>query len=515
MSIKAAIRKDRIGNQVITKTLADGNLAKGANERAVRWMERMLKLAGFNPGKLDNLYDAKTAAALKQFQAARGLPATGELDKRTFENLKGVQKRVRNSAKSPVFGAGQKSSAIADAEKRLRALGYKVGKVDGVFDRQTAEAVKKYKADQGKEFKSDSGLLGATARKSLAREVRELQHAPERRRITNDKAIKQYKRLDKLTAKEVAKQREVPVLGADGKPKLDANGKPVTQQLTGVGVGDKGRAVKNIEARLEKAGYDVGKADGRFDSRTEAALKAFQRRSGLKPTGRVGPKTWARLSKSVILAKDGFSPAQRMGERSSAVKRSEKILQKLGLLKKSEVDGLFDKDTQRASRRFERKYKMGDDGAIGRAQFKKMQKVLKARQNPLGKGRAVTGYRSGSAFRTRVYNVGGGEYLQKNAAVAYTKMVKAARRAGVYLSNTSGFRSMGEQQALYSAYLNGTGNLAARPGYSNHQQGLSMDIGGIGGYGTRAYNWLRANAGRFGFRNDVAGESWHWTYYGR
>ncbi|MEN9799809.1 MAG: hypothetical protein RL653_3506, partial [Pseudomonadota bacterium] len=54
--------------------------------------------------------------------------------------------------------------------------------------------------------------------------------------------------------------------------------------------------------------------------------------------------------------------------------------------------------------------------------------------------------------------------------------------------------------------------LAARPGYSNHQMGLSVDLGGIGGYGTRAYNWLKQNASRYGFVNDVGGEFWHWTY---
>ncbi len=64
----------------------------------------------------------------------------------------------------------------------------------------------------------------------------------------------------------------------------------------------------------------------------------------------------------------------------------------------------------------------------------------------------------------------------------------------------------------YRKYLNGTGNLAAKPGYSHHQNGISMDVGGIGGYNTKAYNWLKANASKYGFQNDVRGEFWHWTY---
>ena len=35
---------------------------------------------------------------------------------------------------------------------------------------------------------------------------------------------------------------------------------------------------------------------------------------------------------------------------------------------------------------------------------------------------------------------------------------------------------MGEQQRLWNAYQNGTGNLAAYPGHSNHQNGVALDI---------------------------------------
>ncbi len=88
-------------------------------------------------------------------------------------------------------------------------------------------------------------------------------------------------------------------------------------------------------------------------------------------------------------------------------------------------------------------------------------------------------------------------------------MLSAARRAGLGIYPLSGFRTYAQQAALYRRYGSGR---AARPGYSNHQQGLSMDIGGVGGYRTRAYRWLAANARRFGFVNDVRGEFWHWTY---
>jgi LAS superfamily LD-carboxypeptidase LdcB len=39
-------------------------------------------------------------------------------------------------------------------------------------------------------------------------------------------------------------------------------------------------------------------------------------------------------------------------------------------------------------------------------------------------------------------------------------------------------------------------------------------MAGVNGYGTAAYRWLANNARRYGFVNDVRGESWHWTYRG-
>lgn len=130
----------------------------------------------------------------------------------------------------------------------------------------------------------------------------------------------------------------------------------------------------------------------------------------------------------------------------------------------------------------------------------------------LGAGKTVMGYVNGRASQITLQSVGGGQFMRADAAKNFLAMQKAASAAGVNLSATSGFRSMEQQQSLYQKYKNGTGNLAARPGYSNHQGGVSMDIGGVGSYSTRALGWLKASASKFGFVNDVRGEYWHWTF---
>ena len=59
--------------------------------------------------------------------------------------------------------------------------------------------------------------------------------------------------------------------------------------------GCSGEEVKELQSDLILKGYDPGTADGKFGSKTEAAVKAFQRDNGLTPDGVVGPKTWAVL----------------------------------------------------------------------------------------------------------------------------------------------------------------------------------------------------------------------------
>lgn len=108
-----------------------------------------------------------------------------------------------------------------------------------------------------------------------------------------------------------------------------------------------------------------------------------------------------------------------------------------------------------------------------------------------------------------------GHWLQVDAARAYNAMRAEAEATGVLFTLNTSFRDNDFQRRLFAMYLAGTGNLAARPGFSTHQQGRSVDISTHGqGRASKEYQWLTANAARFNFTNDVASEPWHWTYVG-
>lgn len=321
----------------------------------LREAEKLLKKAGFNPGTVDGKVSPAFEQAVKDFQGAWGLPATGQVDGKTLAKLRHTGERIANHRKDGYVSVGQKSAGIKTIEQRLARLGYDVGKADGVYSRETFEAVKKFKADQA-DIKNDSGAIAERGRAILKREVAQLAHAPERRRLAPTKA---QAKADARTATAVAKRH------ADG--------------TVGLGEGSRGASVKNVQKHLKAAGFDPQHTNGVFDERTAGALKAFQQRAGLEASGRVDPKTWKALKKSFILSKKPASPAQARFERSGAVKASEKLLKKLGF-NPGKVDGFFDARTERAVKAFEKKHKLERDGEIGANQLEKMQKLARGTQ---------------------------------------------------------------------------------------------------------------------------------------
>ncbi len=384
MSLKSVQQRDQLGSQLMKQAIAEGGpLAEGAQKRAVAFLERALQTIGFDPGSKDNKFTAETARAVREFQAAWGLEATGKLDQRTLNKLDHTLQRTRKHGSGcpdcnkagfqGSIGVGQKNLDAFDAERRLKRLGYDTGKADGVFDQKTAEAVRQFKKDQPELAKgSKSGLVDKKTFQSLQREVNELQHAPYRRRVTEGHA--QQRRVDAFTAAAAKKQN------ADG--------------TRGIGEGSSKRAIENVQRHLKAAGYDPQRVDGMWDERTEQALRTFQQKSGLKETGRVGTGTWSKLGKSIVLAKDRTSPAQSLGERSAAVLASEKLLKKAGY-NPGKVDGIFDRATQKASRAFEKRFKgrLGDDGRIGENQLERMKVMARAKQDPGSGPTLKEGYR--------------------------------------------------------------------------------------------------------------------------
>ncbi len=127
--------------------------------------------------------------------------------------------------------------------------------------------------------------------------------------------------------------------------------------------------------------------------------------------------------------------------------------------------------------------------------------------------RGDTGYVSGSPFDIVVVTVQD-KPVEVSTANAYIHMATAAEADGVNLRIVSGFRTNAEQQHLYYCYTSCTCNgcnLAAHPGYSNHQSGHALDLNTSS---AGVLNWLNHNGAHFGFSRTVPSEDWHWEFWG-
>ncbi len=124
-------------------------------------------------------------------------------------------------------------------------------------------------------------------------------------------------------------------------------------------------------------------------------------------------------------------------------------------------------------------------------------------------GKAV-GYVAGEKTPIKLTDINGKD-VEIRTAKAFRVMAKAASKRGVDLRIRSGFRSFAKQEKLYKQYRRGQGNLAAPPGYSNHESGRALDL-----YVTdhKAFDWLQEHGATYGFHRTVPGEAWHWEYLG-
>ena len=82
-----------------------------------------------------------------------------------------------------------------------------------------------------------------------------------------------------------------------GRPRYDLiTGKITAADMPLVKKGSKGEAVRKLQEMLNAKGYKLTE-DGDFGSKTEAAVKAYQKANGLEVDGEAGPMTWGVLFK--------------------------------------------------------------------------------------------------------------------------------------------------------------------------------------------------------------------------
>jgi peptidoglycan hydrolase-like protein with peptidoglycan-binding domain len=143
-----------------------------------------------------------------------------------------VRGRLPAAYRAPGWSA-RSPPDVRDLQQALKALDHDPGPIDGVFGARTTNAVKAFQ--QAKEIAVD-GIVG---------------------------------RVTWINIDEADQSEPVLRLGSSGLP------------------------VRRLQSRMTAVGFDTGGVDGRFNQKTETAVKDLQQRAHPAVDGVVGPRTWA------------------------------------------------------------------------------------------------------------------------------------------------------------------------------------------------------------------------------
>lgn len=129
------------------------------------------------------------------------------------------------------------------------------------------------------------------------------------------------------------------------------------------------------------------------------------------------------------------------------------------------------------------------------------------------------------------YSQGVNNKLMPHVKENFELLCEAALLDNIKIYNVSAYRSYNYQKNLYEKYINRDGQVSAdtfsaRPGHSEHQTGLSLDVvlAGSAFEGTKEQLWMKDNAYLYGFilrypkgKEHITGykyEPWHYRYVG-
>lgn len=210
---------------------------------------------------------------------------------------------------------GSKGNDVKTLQTLLNEKGYNCGKVDGIFGKNTENAVKQFQKDNGL---SVDGIVGTKTWEAL-------QSHPTIKNGSRGSAVKEAQTIlnnlgynagsvdgifgtnTENAVKQFQQNMGLSVDGIVGKNTWDKLLNSTNEYPT-IKKGSKNNYVTIAQNRLNELGYEAGSADGIFGTNTENAVKAFQSANGLSVDGIIGKNTWAKLNS------DSAVPASAISE---------------------------------------------------------------------------------------------------------------------------------------------------------------------------------------------------------
>ncbi|MGC8651387.1 MAG: peptidoglycan-binding domain-containing protein [Minisyncoccia bacterium] len=193
-------------------------------------------------------------------------------------------------------------------------------------------------------------------------------------------------------------------------------------------LGMKDPEVYNLQKVLSQTPsiYPEGKVTGTFDKATEAAVKRFQEKYGIRITGEVGPQTRQKLNE--LYGSKNQQPFSYTFDTKKVLKRGMKgiditnLQQALGLDSgynpPGMVSGTFDKATENAVKAFQAKYNLPVTGQVDKATATKLNDLFSSipTTNPQLTSETFYSYEATLKVKGNLYN--SSPFSWKNGEVA-------------------------------------------------------------------------------------------------
>jgi peptidoglycan hydrolase-like protein with peptidoglycan-binding domain len=252
-------------------------------------------------------------------------------------------------AYADIYKDGSKGKAVEDIQQQLKKLGFFTGEVTGYFGSQTETAVKKFQVKRG--LHAD-GVVGSGTYKYLFEGVNSTQSSS-----------------------------------------ANVNEKHVI-------------SIKEIQTVLKKLGYYTGTVDGVSGSKTENAIKKFQKDNKLTADGIVGNGT----SKLLLAAADKTTTSVSVSSNAMSIKEIQTALKKLGYYT-GKVDGITGSKTKAAIQKFQKANKLSADGVVGPTTKSKLAAAAKSNTTTAAKPTSTATAAKPTPSTTAAAEKGGVEML--------------------------------------------------------------------------------------------------------
>ncbi|MGM0415125.1 MAG: peptidoglycan-binding protein [Bacillota bacterium] len=256
---------------------AEKVFSPGQEDESVEELQNKLEELGFFSVSQTGLYGEETRRAVERFQAAANLKPDGIAGPSTLnainKSLNSIDLNQRKRLKIYTHNVD-----VIYLQFKLSQLGYLSSEPTGLFRSLTQKAVKEFQ----KEHDIDSdGVVGQKTWQALEKEFDKLEQTTYDSNDNNED-------IENDTEETVAEAEEEQKSDSQ---KTDNN----VREMDIVRPGDRGDTVVELQKNLKNLGIYPSSPDGSFGHQTELAVRQFQKMSGLKADGVVGPSTWEEL----------------------------------------------------------------------------------------------------------------------------------------------------------------------------------------------------------------------------